>query len=76
MGSVILHALQQAGPALTPQSFLRALETVRGKQMGLLPDVTFTPTKHHGVEQQRTVQWQMGCRCWKVAGRLGPLFVP
>jgi hypothetical protein len=75
-GKVILHALRQAGPNLTPQTLVAGLETVSNMNMNRYSKVTFALDKHHGADAQRTVQWQRGCRCWKAIGSFSPLFVP
>lgn len=75
-GTVLLHALQAAGPALSPASFVAGLETVRDLQMIRFPNVTFGPDDYQGVDQQRTLQWHADCTCWRALGSFGPLWVP
>jgi len=72
---VLMHALQTAGPALDPARFIAALETINGMPLRRVPSITFTPTKHHGSEQQRTVVWRKSCACWHAQGQFAPLWI-
>lgn len=74
---VLLRALQTAGRGVSTSSVLAALESsIKDVQMGIHANVTFAPGKHHGVDQQRTIQFNGSCRCWKVVTDFGPLFRP
>jgi hypothetical protein len=73
---LVLKALQGAGRNLTPQAFVAALESqAKNVPMGIHGNVTFGPGKHNGVDQQRTIQFNGDCRCWKVVTPFSPLFV-
>ncbi|MCU1463666.1 MAG: hypothetical protein JWO37_3741 [Acidimicrobiales bacterium] len=75
-GQVVLTALQRAGRALTPATFIAALETIQDMPMGIHGNVTFTASKHDGVDTQRTMQWHGSCGCWQALGTFEPFFVP
>jgi hypothetical protein len=75
-GRVFLLALQRAGAGLTPATFVSGLESIKGLHMGMFPDLTFAPGKHHGIDAQRTLQWHADCSCWRVVTPFGPLWVP
>jgi ABC-type branched-subunit amino acid transport system substrate-binding protein len=73
---LVLQALVNAGRSLTPAGMVAQLEQLQGMPMGVHGDVTFGPDKHHGIDQQRTVQWTADCKCWKALGSFEPLYVP
>jgi ABC-type branched-subunit amino acid transport system substrate-binding protein len=48
MGSLIVEGLQRAGPDLTRDAFIDAMETIREWDTGgIMPPVSFSPTDHH-----------------------------
>jgi hypothetical protein len=75
-GGVVLTALQRAGRALTPASFIAALDTITNMPMGIHGNVTFTAVKHDGVDTQRTMQWHGSCHCWQALGAFQPYWIP
>ena len=76
IGRVILHALRHAGPRLTKETFVAAIETVRRLPMGLYPDVSVHAGRRSGVDSQRTLRWGRSCRCWRVVTPFAPLYAP
>jgi hypothetical protein len=76
LGDMLLHGLEAAGRQLTPSSFVAGLETIRDLPMRMFPPVSFTPTQHDGVQEERTLQWHGDCRCWAAVGPFSPLPVP
>jgi ABC-type branched-subunit amino acid transport system substrate-binding protein len=73
---LLMTGLQAAGPTLTADSMVKGLETIKNQRMAYFGNVTFAPGKHHGVDQQRTIQYNGGCKCWKVVTDFAPLPVP
>ncbi len=71
----VLHGLEQAGPALTRDSFIRGVETIRDKPAGIHGNLTFTPQRHDGTGTWRRIDWTKSCSCWKVKSNLSPLLV-
>ena len=64
MGEVLIRALEAAGPDLTPESFVAALETLVGVEGAQFAPITFGPGKHDGVDGVRTIEWDADCPCW------------
>ena len=74
-GKVLLHGLQAAGRNLTHESWIAGVETMSNVPLTRYAPVTFTPDKHDGGEQQRSVQWSAGCECWLAQGAFEPMWV-
>jgi hypothetical protein len=74
--TVLMTGLRQGGANLTPASFIAGIETMRSVDLLRYPAVTYTPTKHAGVDSQRTLQWHKSCTCWVAMSPWAPLFVP
>lgn len=72
---VVLHGLEQAGPNLTRDGFIRGIETIRNMPAGIHGNLTFTPQRHDGTGTWRRIDWTKTCSCWKVASNLFPLLV-
>lgn len=72
---VLLHGLEQAGPALSRSRFIAGVETIRDRRMGIHGNVTFERGRHDGVRTWRQIRWRASCRCWNVDGSLRSLFV-
>jgi hypothetical protein len=75
-GGLMLHALQQAGPQLTPLSFAGGMQTVQNMPMNYFPPVTFSSGKYSGVTQEATMQWEGDCSCWVRRGSFTGLSRP
>jgi hypothetical protein len=75
-GGLMLHALQQAGPQLTPLSFAAGMQTVQNMPMDYFPAVSFGPGKYTGVTQEATIQWEGDCTCWVRRGSTSGLSRP
>ena len=76
LGEALLTALQVVGADLRPERIPAGLETMRSVAMIRYAPVTFTPTKHHGVDSYREVRWAASCECWRVSGPFRPLPAP
>jgi hypothetical protein len=76
LGNAILTTLQRAGRGLTHASYIQAMESIRNMTTSYTPPVTFSATKHAGVDAVRTVRWAATCKCWRVAQDYRPLWVP
>lgn len=50
-GKIVEEALRRAGPDLTREKFMAALETLRNFETGVLFPVTFTKESHEGTSQ-------------------------
>jgi hypothetical protein len=68
LAKILKHALNEAGPNLTNDSFIAGMRTIRNMQLMRYLPASFTSTKHHGTEVYRPLVWEAGCRCWKAAG--------
>lgn len=55
---VLLKALQNAGPNLSPQSFTQGMTSIRGLRTSELLSVTFAPTRRAGADMQGTYQFK------------------
>ena len=54
---ILVEGLKRAGRDLTREKFLAALETVKDfDEGGLVPGVTFSPTRHHGLNAVRLMK--------------------
>ncbi|MEO7428453.1 MAG: hypothetical protein ABIY48_03630 [Acidimicrobiales bacterium] len=71
----VLHGLEQAGPTLTREAFIRGVETIRNQPAGIHGNLTFTPQRHDGTGTWRRIDWTKTCSCWKVKTTLSPLLV-
>ena len=71
---VLMHALQAVGRDIDHARFVAGLETINAMPLRRVPRVTYTRTKHHGSDQQRTVVWRRSCACWHAQGNFGPLW--
>ncbi|MBW8825949.1 MAG: ABC transporter substrate-binding protein [Acidobacteria bacterium] len=69
------RGLELAGPNLTVQTFIHAMEQIRNMNVAYGQGVTFTPADHSGLHAQRTIQWQKGCGCYQKITDFAPLFV-
>jgi len=72
---VVLHGLEQAGPQLTRDAFIRGVETIRDRTAGIHGNLTFTPERHDGTRSWRQLRWKGACRCWHVDSPSEPLLV-
>jgi hypothetical protein len=61
-------ALEGAGPGLTANTFVAAMQRIRGVQLRRVPEVSFGPGRYEGVDRGRTVKWAGSCKCWKAIG--------
>jgi hypothetical protein len=71
----VLHGLEQAGPGLTRDAFIRGVETIRNQPAGIHGNLTFTPQRHDGTATWRRIDWTQTCSCWKVKTGFAPLLV-
>ncbi|HUR77088.1 MAG TPA: hypothetical protein VMZ22_04005 [Acidimicrobiales bacterium] len=71
---VLMHGLKAVGPDLDHARYVAGLETIRALPLRRVPSISYTSTKHHGSEQQRTVVWRRSCACWHAQGNFGPLW--
>ncbi|MHB8669097.1 MAG: type 1 periplasmic-binding domain-containing protein [Acidimicrobiales bacterium] len=77
MLNLALTGLQSAGRDLTPNRFVSGIEqSVRDRPTGAYANVSFSPTKHAGADQYRTLQWHADCTCWRPLGPFDPLWLP
>lgn len=74
--NTLVAALKAAGPNLTQGGLINAYETgIKGVPSGFWPDVSFTRANHFGTSQNRTLQLNGDCLCWKVRSPFRPNFV-
>ncbi len=60
VGEMIVEALKRAGPDLTREKFIAALESLKDFTTGLTPPITYTAEDHQGIKQIAIVQAQKG----------------
>lgn len=76
LGTVLLGGLRAAGAALTPDSFVKGIETLTRVPLLRYATASYGPGKHHGSDFAQTVQWRASCRCWVSVSGFEPLAVP
>jgi hypothetical protein len=74
--TVLVDALQAAGPNPDRDRLLEAVATLGRREMGIHGDVGFEPGRQHGTETWRELVWRAGCRCWVAEGPFRSLLVP
>jgi len=76
--NVMLEGLRRAGPALTAQSLVSGLESIKGLGMASSAPVSYGPGVHAGVSAYRSWRWDSECVCGKVVGDRGwrPFTIP
>ena len=55
---VFIEALKRAGPGLTQQALVKALESLKDFENPLILPTTLSPTRHEGNQSARVVQVQ------------------
>ena len=55
---VFIEALKRAGPDLTQQALVKALESLKDFENPLILPTTLSPTRHEGNQSARVVQVQ------------------
>jgi hypothetical protein len=73
--TVLVDALQAAGPDPDRDRLLEAVATLERREMGIHGDVGFEPGRQHGTETWRELVWRAGCRCWVAEGPFRSLLV-
>src|SRR5207248_2320102 len=58
---------------LNTASLVAALEAVRNRPLLRYSAVSFSPTRHGGVDLGRTLLWRAQCTCYVAQGDLSPL---
>jgi branched-chain amino acid transport system substrate-binding protein len=54
---ILVEGLKRAGKDLTREKFVAAMETIKDyNEEGLVPGVTFSPTRHHGLNSVRLMR--------------------
>jgi branched-chain amino acid transport system substrate-binding protein len=54
---ILVEGLKRAGKDLTREKFLAAMETIKDfTEEGLVPGITFGPTRHHGLNAVRLMR--------------------
>ncbi|MHB8669092.1 MAG: ABC transporter substrate-binding protein [Acidimicrobiales bacterium] len=76
LADALLRGLQVAGPQLSPQTFMGGLDRFADVNMDWFPSASFSPSRHGGADQQRTIQWHSDCTCWRAIGQFSPFLVP
>jgi hypothetical protein len=74
-GNILLDAMRGAGRGLTARSLVSNLEAVHDRQLLRYSAVTFSPTRHDGVDSARTLLWRSQCTCYVAQGAFAPLTV-
>ncbi len=60
VAEIIVEALKRAGPDLTREKFIAALESLKDFTTGLTPPFSYSETEHQGIKQIAIVQAQQG----------------
>jgi hypothetical protein len=54
---ILVEGLKRAGKDLTREKFVEAMQTISNyTEEGLVPGVTFSPTRHHGLNAVRLMR--------------------
>ena len=54
---ILVEGLQRAGKDLTREKFVAAMQTIKDfSSEGLYPGLTFSPTRHHGLNAVRLMR--------------------
>jgi hypothetical protein len=72
-GNLLLDAIRAAGPNLNAASLVNALEGVHNRSLLRYSAISFSPTRHDGVDLGRTLLWQSQCTCYVAQGDFAPL---
>lgn len=72
---ILIDALHRAGPDLTTESLLAALEQTKDVDHGQIGPISFTATRHDGANSFKTITWDYPCDCWKYQGDFRPPWV-
>jgi hypothetical protein len=72
-GNLLLDAIRAAGPNLNNASLVAALEAVRNRPLLRYSAISFSPTRHDGVDIGRTLLWRSQCTCYVAQGDFSPL---
>lgn len=60
VAEIVVEALKRAGPDLTREKFIAALESLKNFTTGLTPPFSYSETEHQGIKQIAIVQVQKG----------------
>jgi hypothetical protein len=74
-GNLLLDAIRGAGRDLTAASLVASLEKVHDRPLLRYSAITFSPTRHDGVDTGRTLLWKSQCTCYVAQGDFAPLTV-
>ena len=72
-GNLLLDAIRATGSNLNNASLVAALEAVHNRPLLRYSAVSFSPTRHDGVDLGRTLLWRSQCTCYVAQGDLSPL---
>jgi hypothetical protein len=72
-GNLLLDAIRAAGRGLTASSLVSSLEAVHDRPLLRYSAVTFSPTRHDGVDTGRSLLWRSQCTCYVAQGDFFPL---
>lgn len=64
--TMVLEGLRRAGPAVTRDSFVAALESIEAMPIASGGDVTFTADEHWAIHQARAIRWDASASRWRV----------
>ena len=73
--NLLLDAIRASGRGLTARSLVSSLEAIRDRPLLRYSAVTFSPTRHDGVDTARTLLWRSQCTCYVAQGAFAPLAV-
>jgi hypothetical protein len=72
-GNLLLDAIKAAGPNLNAPSLVAALEGVHNRPLLRFSAISFSPSRHDGVDSGRTLLWKGSCTCYVAQGDFSPL---
>ena len=73
--NLLLDAIRASGRGLTARSLVSSLEAIHDRPLLRYSAVTFSPTRHDGVDTARTLLWRSQCTCYVAQGAFAPLAV-
>ena len=73
--NLLLDAIRAAGRGLTAGSLVSSLEAVHDRPLLRYSAVSFSRTRHDGIDIARTLLWRSQCTCYVAQGGFTPLTV-
>ncbi len=75
LSEVMLGGVERAGRTLGHKTVIQGLEATQGLAMARHGDLSYSPGRHWGVRNQRSISWSQDCGCWTAHGGFQPFAV-